>query len=350
MTTDYEQIKKDNIRRYGEDPWYQDLLSNMYSDKTHFIFELIQNAEDVDASEIEFYVFKDRIEIVHNGKKLFDENDVKGICGLAKGTKNEDFTKIGKFGLGFKSVYAYTSTPLVYSGDESFKIEMFVRPSKIEPLANLDKKWTKFVLPFKAEIDKIKAFDDITHKLNNLDLKTILFLKNVTIIKWAVENGKCGKYIRELEGNTKPKVVKTSSHSSDKELTSETWLMFDKSLDINKLTVDVALKIDKEESEKQFSIIPANNTELSVFFPTKQETHLKFLIQGPYRTTHNRESIPFQDEWNQKLLKKTSMLIQDILLWLKEEELLDSNTLQLFPIDKEIFNENNPFYPIFMAV
>ena len=48
MTIDYSVIKDDNIRRYGTDigrigPM---LMANRYDDRTHFIFELLQNTED----------------------------------------------------------------------------------------------------------------------------------------------------------------------------------------------------------------------------------------------------------------------------------------------------------------
>src|SRR2546426_7489451 len=39
----------------------------------------------------------------HHGAP-FTEGDVRGICGIAESTK--DLTAIGRFGIGFKSVYA----------------------------------------------------------------------------------------------------------------------------------------------------------------------------------------------------------------------------------------------------
>src|SRR5438105_2306219 len=48
MASDYNSIRTENERRYGTDiarigPM---LLANRYADRTHFIFELLQNAED----------------------------------------------------------------------------------------------------------------------------------------------------------------------------------------------------------------------------------------------------------------------------------------------------------------
>src|ERR1700728_1420090 len=125
VPTDYEKIRAENIARYGWDTAVLDLLGQLYSERTHFIFELIQNAEDAGATELAFELFEDRLELRHDGRP-FTEADVRGVCGVGQSGKSADLTAIGKFGIGFKSVYAYTRTPHVYSGDERFRIENFV--------------------------------------------------------------------------------------------------------------------------------------------------------------------------------------------------------------------------------
>src|ERR1017187_4676294 len=46
LSADYEKIRDENIARYGWDTAVLDLLGQLYSERTQFIFELIQNAED----------------------------------------------------------------------------------------------------------------------------------------------------------------------------------------------------------------------------------------------------------------------------------------------------------------
>ena len=114
MAADYEKIREENIARYGWDTAVLDLLGQLYSERTHFIFELIQNAEDAGATELAFELAADRLELRHDGRPL-TEADVRGVCGVGKSGKSGDLTAIGKFGIGFKSVYAYTKSPRVYS-------------------------------------------------------------------------------------------------------------------------------------------------------------------------------------------------------------------------------------------
>lgn len=364
MATDYEQIRKENIEEYGKGTRHLQYYSKLYSDETHFIFELIQNAEDAFASYIEFKLFHDKIEIIHNGKKLFDEKDVRGICGIGEGTKQSDLTKIGKFGLGFKSVYAYTNIPMIFSRDETFKIENFVRPWAINPLLDVDKKLTKFILPFKAE--KITtAFSEIKNKIQNLDLKTILFLKDIKSIKWSIEGEKSGMYERRPKKHNHFEINQIVASDSEGNKFTEDWLIEHKPIEltedevlslgennvkIGRLKVELAFKLEYKEEDNSFVIIPENKTELVVFFPTNKETHLRFLVQGPYRTTPTRENINFNDAWNKILLNRTSDLIQTTLSKFKETNLLDASLLQLFPIEKEVFNEEKNFETFYNSV
>jgi HSP90 family molecular chaperone len=48
MSVDYESLRAENVRRYGTDIGRIGgmLLANRYDKRTHFIFELLQNAED----------------------------------------------------------------------------------------------------------------------------------------------------------------------------------------------------------------------------------------------------------------------------------------------------------------
>ena len=92
MPADYERIRDENVARYGWDTAVLDLLGQLYSERTHFIFELIQNAEDAGATELAFELFADRLEVRHDGRP-FTEADVRGVCGVGKSGKSGDLTE-----------------------------------------------------------------------------------------------------------------------------------------------------------------------------------------------------------------------------------------------------------------
>ena len=124
--SELEQMRRewvDVTRKNGFREGITDLLAHQYSKKTHFIFELLQNAEDALATEIEFHVESQRLVFSHNGERLFSDENVESITSIGKSTKQADYTQIGKHGIGFKAVFAYTHTPRIHSGDKHFDIE-----------------------------------------------------------------------------------------------------------------------------------------------------------------------------------------------------------------------------------
>jgi len=349
MPIDYEKIAEENIKKYGTDVgrYGPVLLAHLYSDRTHFIYEILQNAEDAGARagkpvRISFYLFEDRLEIRHNGK-LFDEADVRGICGLVEGTKKEDLTQIGKFGIGFKSVYAYTNTPKVFSGDEAFCIKNYVLPHLAEKAAIQDDE-TLFVFPFNhAEVSPEQAFKEIANRLHDMGAKTLLFLTYIEEIIWHIDKQESGNCIREIATEKGHKKVYVISKVEGQNIEDEEWLVFEQPLN-ESLKVEAAFKLGKDKNGKKI-IIPEPNSKLVVFFPTEKVTFLNFVIQGPYKTTPNRENIPLDDEQNKAIISETGSLIAESLSVIKDLGYLDTNFLSLLPINPE-HKENEQIYSV----
>jgi hypothetical protein len=344
LGTNYKEIAAENIKKYGTDigKYGPVLLTGLYSDRTHFIYEIIQNAEDAGARigrnvQITFNLFKDRLEARHNGK-LFDEADVRGICGLVEGTKKDNLTLIGKFGIGFKSVYAYTNSPKIYSGDESFCVKNYVLPETIEKI-NISENETIFIFPFNhSEVHSEQAFEEIANRLRNIGTRTLLFLKYIEEISWNIHKEESGIYIREVKKKEdyKKAYVLSKVGEDEQNKKSEEWIVFERffKLDIfgaDNLRIEIAFKIGKDKNGKKI-IVEAENCKLAVFFPTEKPTYLKFLIQGPYKTTANRESIPLEDEQNKLIIKETLNLISESISCIKRLGYLDVNFLNILPI------------------
>ena len=352
---DYDGIRADNIREYGEGTRHLDLLGRLYTDRTHFLFELLQNAEDAGATKICFNLFDDRLEVVHNGRD-FNEQDVRGVCGVGEGTKAEDFTKIGKFGVGFKSVYAYTATPEVHSGGESFKIENYVRPYKVPPVPANNPGATLFIFPFDTEnVLPETACREIGVRLRNLSARTLLFLRKIEEIEYRLPNAAEGAYLRDVKMRGSARQVTVIGQNNGKE-EEENWLIFERSVPVpdnsERVRVEAAFRlVSKSKDGKKFEWIEGyRKTPLIVYFPTEKETNLGFLVQGPYRTTPARDNIPKDDAWNKTLVKETAALIGDILPEIKNLGLLSVSFLEALPIRVEDFPSDSMFYPIAEAV
>jgi hypothetical protein len=362
MACDYSVIKAENERRYGTEIGRigRMLLADRYADRTHFIFELLQNAEDALARRkdwngsrgVEFALSNTSLRVSHFGTP-FTEADVRGICGIAEGTKDKDLTSIGRFGIGFKSVYAFSDNPEVHSGDEHFAIDRFVWPRTVQAIGS-EREQTVFLLPLRQ--DDECAVADIAVGLKSLGPRTLLFLREIEEISWSVEGGASGLYLRskrEPMGKNADKVT-VIGEKHEAEPVEETWLVFSREVRTNDGEkagyVEVAFSLSEEDDGKAPSVQPIVDSPLIVGFPTIVSTNLGFLMQGPYRTTPSRDNVSGSDPWNQHLIEETASLLVEALRGLRDVNLLDASALLGLPLNREKFGQGSMFSPLFEAV
>jgi hypothetical protein len=87
-----------------------DALVDQFSERSAFVRELVQNSLDAGAGRIEVRVRQKghrlRIDVVDDGEGM-DRDIIEGyLLTLFRSSKEEDLTKIGKFGVGFVSLFA----------------------------------------------------------------------------------------------------------------------------------------------------------------------------------------------------------------------------------------------------
>lgn len=188
-----------------------------YRDQAHFIYELLQNADDAGASEARFELEEDRLLFFHNGTRHFSitnpasENedyakgqigDVNAICAIGGSAKKDEKNSIGKFGVGFKSVFQYTLRPEIYDPEFSFCIEDFLIPRLIEHDHRLRRpEETLFLFLFDhPDRDAKAAFTDISQKLRSLTFP-LLFLNHLQRVHFRIKdkNGTYSKTILKYE-------------------------------------------------------------------------------------------------------------------------------------------------------
>ena len=160
----------------------------MYSDSTHFVYEILQNADDHGATEVCFKLSKNEIVIEHNGK-LFTKENVEAITYFGKSTSRNDLVKTGRFGVGFKSVFAFTATPIIISGAEHFQIYGLYRIREYPYPDGFSRSRTRIVLSFNHEseqpdfVEKLmrreEAYTQISKCLTTLNMDTLLFTQNI---------------------------------------------------------------------------------------------------------------------------------------------------------------------------
>jgi hypothetical protein len=315
------------------------LLTGQYNDPSHFIYEILQNAEDAKAKKISFTLNEKELVINHNGRD-FNFDDVKGITSIGDSGKKEDINAIGKFGVGFKSVFAITETPKIYSGKYNFEIQEFFLPKVLKKYPNNQN--TRIIIPFNHRArNKDLAYKIVENKLENLKPITLLFLTNIESIVWNSKS-KEGIYIKRsktFKGINNIKCVEILSKNGDEE-SLDKYIVIYKNIQIDKkpLKLEVSYKVEKNNGNSE-TIVPIEDAKLIVFFPTEKITFLNFLIQGPFKTTPNRENIPLDDEQNNYLIEKIAELTAESLPIIKKLNLLNIDFLQILPLKRNHSNE-----------
>lgn len=349
MPTNYENITpKINLRS---------VFTRLAGDKAHFVYELIQNADDSESQGLEMHMETDSL-LVWNDGRAFTEKDVHSICSV--GSSNKDLTQIGNFGIGFKAVYNYTDLPEIYSGEERFRIRDLTDPEGIDGVDSwiqrlVDEGKTVFRLPFRDRADLALLRD----RLGNFQKRTLLFLRHLKTVRWYDDcNGRAGSYSRHSHPHgtvQNASQVELNVSINGESQPPETFLVFHKAVKPPQTMINEVLlqaeddeergRIERESDKQQpievaFGLTDARITsmdrcKLFAYLPTDKETHLRFIIQARYQTTPARDNIPTDSPWNDWLVGETANFLPDILEQLKAGDLLNPAFFNVLPLEED---------------
>lgn len=352
MPSDYEAIRRAHERAYGEDVgrYGQQLLVDRYDERTHFLYELLQNAEDALARRpadhahrtVHFDLRYPRLLFRHYGQP-FTDSDVRAICSIGKSTK-EKLTRIGRFGIGFKSVFDFSDRPAVHSGDENFRIHDFVHPHATPPTERAAEE-TVFDLPLRTRDDSAQ----IETALGSIGPSVLLFLRHIASIRWSAPKRATTTFLRETESvhgadDFQVRRITVTRRHGRRRASTDTWIVFSRPV-FHDGTAAGHVEIGFSMSDGHAT--PVRRSPLIVFFPTVLETNLGFLVQGPYRTTPNRDNVPKADPWNVHCVEETGQLLVDSLVWMRDHDLLTVDVLGTLPLLSDRFEDDSMFAPLF---
>lgn len=327
-----------------------------YPESAHFIYELLQNADDAEATTVDIILQSDRLIFKHNGKRHFDIDkvnddivgDIASITGVGYTLKDESQNKIGKFGVGFKSVFQYTDTPEIYDDYFKFKIENYIVPSLLShDYPNRKEGETLFVFPFK---DKEKSYNEISNKIENLQ-NPILFIRNIQRIRYRIDTPNAIKGIeKEYSKKLLNRVVAdnniTFEHYQLVEPTQQKEIfLFTKPVILNdsqgrelEQNISVGFFYDPECKKLITEICSPN---IYCFFPTKETFNTCFLSHAPFLLTDNRQNLKPNEEINRELINNLAELATEAVLFLRDYSidknvlLINENIFEIIPSYKD---------------
>ena len=320
----------------------RDLVERLYPDRAHFIYELLQNAEDAEAHHVGFELSRDKLRFEHDGQP-FTEQDVLGITNIGMGTKIEDSGKIGQFGIGFKAVFAYTETPRIHCRTYSFEIQDLVMPQEL-PIPVGIGNVTRFEFPFNnRKKSGPTALDEVRSSLRELAGTTLLFLHNIEEIRWREDAGPW-TYVRrvnhdgphyEIQTRTEDTAMVNRLHflrfSRECRFDGHTSLRVALAFEMNPIPNADLLLSGISKPGDQMRIVPATPARVAVYFPCEKETSgLRFHLHAPFATPVSRDSIE-QTDRNTPLFAELATLASDSLVEIRDLGLLTPDFLGVLP-------------------
>ncbi len=316
------------------------IVEHLYPDNAHFIFELLQNAEDTGATEVSFDLRSDCLSFEHNGKP-FSEDDIVGITDIGDGTKFDDFDKIGKWGIGFKAVFVYTESPRIWSPTYSFQINELVLPSFLSNRNDLNEK-TRFEFPFNnPKKPRDIAFREVKEGLDKLPETTLLFLRHLQLISWRIGEAEVATVIRIAQTDNHIEVLKEINR---KKIASSHFLRCTRPAEwlgkqtAHNIAIAFALEFLPEVKRfdpavalcKQMRIVQVPG-QVAVFFPAEKETSgLRFHLHAPFFSEPSRASIKDTPE-NEPFFKQLADLAAASLHEIRGHGLLTLDFLSVLP-------------------
>ena len=320
-------------------------LIDKYPESAHFVYELLQNAEDANATRVSIVLKKDRLIFKHNGTKHFDVTpldsdkvgDINSITGFGFSSKVTDLKneqeistqKIGKFGVGFKSVFQYTDTPEIYDDIYCFKIENYIIPTLIDhddPARQQGE--TLFIFRFKDQNRK-QAYDHIKRRLQNLK-NPLLFLRNIKKIVWRIDSSDEPNteytYEKQLTETSQYDDITLERYSIIEPKETSSIFLFSKNIKIeDKGIFPIYVGYYYDEQKKQ--LITDTKRNIYCFFPTKVSFNTCFIAHAPFLLTDNRQDLKPDTEINESLVDMLATLSAETVVLLRDYGIKHNNLL-----------------------
>lgn len=301
------------------------LAKDLYRKESHFILELIQNAEDneyvVTNPSLSFSLIKENPTgsegatgalIIENNEVGFSEANMDAICSVGSNFKQKIKGYIGEKGIGFKSVFNITRTPHIFSNNYQVRF-----PDKIPKLGlgYIVPEWVD-IIPDGIDLDKTTIilplnnpkydFQKVGVMMSQFVPETILFLEKIRNLRFSVEGEYETSISKTIEDGVLARLDIVTEVGGQKNESKKEYLIYTK----NYLR-PIELLIDGREQvmDRDITIaFPVGNNlsdgAVFVYLPVLDNTGLPFLINADFLVPGSRDMIYEDSEWNEWLLKQ----------------------------------------------
>ncbi len=334
---------------------YRNLLATIAEDlnskESHFILELVQNADDnhyghgVEPS-LSFKLESNRL-VVANNEIGFSAENVKALCSAGESSKKNKTGYIGEKGIGFKSVFKVTDAPEIHSNGYHFQFNRsdptdllgYVVPHWVESSIPVDQSATTVVLPAKP------GREFRPEMLTDLNATLLLFLEKLRQLE--VHTGDTTvRHLRKDDGPITTLTTVTTSPDSANVPTRSVYLRTRSVLDMsciaepkreNVSTTDLVLAFPLSDEGEAAPIV---SCPTYAFLPI-WEFGFNFCIQADFVLVSSREGIHEDLTWNVRLRDAIAPAFVSAVEQFKTRPALANSYLKFLPKEGEVID---PFF------
>jgi hypothetical protein len=316
---------------------------------SHFIYELIQNADDNSYEQkvtpwLKFAIDDQKI-VVQNNEIGFTEEDVRAICKPGQSPKKNKGRHqcIGEKGIGFRSVFRVTESPQIFSNGFQFGIDSETRvvPYWIDEVPSfVSPGMTNIVLPLKEH-----AKESLSDFWICIPCEVLLFLRKLRQIEFLDRRNSKNLFRKICRYQNQGIVVieELKEQDNKKENSVKRFKLVRKELDVPEGSRQGKNRKDVERTEIVLAFPltedgepkPEDVQHVYAFLPVRQYG-FKFIIQGDFLLTASREEIHTDECWNMFLRDNIANIFMDAVEEFKNDPKLRMTFYGFIPLEADI--------------
>jgi hypothetical protein len=332
------------------------LSDDLYSKKSHFVLELVQNADDNDyhpgiVPQLIFKLDPKRLVLINN-EVGFNERNVQALCSVGDSSKANKVGYIGEKGIGFKSVFTVSNAPEIHSNGFHFR---FDRTNKGDLLGYVVPHWCKPTKEAKSNATTIilPAADDFEYSqetLEGLDARILLFLSKIRRITLHRDDETVTYQRRDEETlsylSTLRERPKTEPQNEERHFVRvSVKFKMDNVLDEKRPDAPLSSVVLAFPVDRKGVASPEPSSQVFAFLPIRQ-VGIKFSIQADFILSSSREDILTDRAWNKYLRDAIAVAFKIAVATFKKTDELAYSFLKFLPADGEI---SDPFFRPILA-
>ncbi|KAF4633144.1 hypothetical protein G7Y89_g4978 [Cudoniella acicularis] len=295
------------------------LSEQLYNKSTHFLLELIQNADDNSYEagtrptlNLTYSNGQLRVDCNEDG---FTRENVDAICAIGSSSKvriDQKGRYIGHKGIGFKSVFKAADVVHIYSRNYSFKFDKtneplgMINPIWEDPPDGIPPQHTSFCLQLSNDSIHFKR-DELIKDLHSTDSRVLIFLNKLEELHLSILSDTEPRWEITLtkkvgHKNGIPIITLKENHKVLEYVVSKDQVELPIEGGTGHRISEIILAFPLVDSDNQTETTEAEPQKVYAFLPVR-DYGFKFLLQADFALTANREDLDESHPRNKLLYK-----------------------------------------------